>query len=438
MFGYGKHWTKSRTPSTRWPARMVCGDPHFIPSLEDVITVDNALAAYENLKARGGPCAGVDRVRYEDVSSAEVAACFRRLRLRILSGDYRPQPTRSVMIEKDDGSLRELKLLVILDRVIALMVYAAIAKYIDRLFAPWSFGFRPRRSTWDLLAALKHGVETHGLYVLTHDDIRKAFDNVPVEPLLEVLGDVLPDHRYWALIAAVVRKYDADGKEVKKGIDQGCALSPLLLNVYLHARLDTLLSKEVNNPSRQVRYADNIGHQTRDAREGYRLLRETRSLLEAAGMELKGYNPKKPEELLGIPADLRHRASPLLGFNLSVRNDRLLLEVRETVWPELTTVLEAAHSDPEPPALTREVIQGLLSAIGPALDFRLDVTMRRITRQLREAHLQGAIPAGALHQWGRDSLASWHRTLRRASVPQPPVGQETTGIPASALMIRTR
>lgn len=412
MFGYLQRWSiaaNSPGPHREW---MVRGNPYSIPPLEEVLTVENALAAYESLKARGGPCPGIDRVRYEDVSRADVYECFRRQIPRVLSGKYRPQPVREKVIKKPDGSPRVLKLQVIMDRVLALMICEAIAEYVDRLFVTWSYGFRPRRSPWHMLAAIKIGVESHGLYVLTHDDIRRAFDNVPIRLLLATLECVIPDRKYRELIAAIVVKYDGAGKEVTTGIDQGCALSPMLLNVYLHIRLDTLLSKGGNVPSRRYRYADNIGHGTPDANEGNRLLEETRHLLEDAGLSLKGYNREKPEELLGTPVDLRERASPLLGFNLLVRNDRMLLEVGKKVWEELQQELKKTHCHPNPPARAREVVQGLISSIGPALDYRMEAVTRRITQHLREAYLQGVIPKEELSAWARGSLESWHRTLQ--------------------------
>jgi retron-type reverse transcriptase len=416
MFGYGSHWSIAAKPDL--PRRqMVWGNPFYIPPLAKVMTVDNALAAYERLKAKGGPAAGVDRVRYEDVSRAEVAACFCLLVPIILAGDYRPQPVRVVEIAKAGGGTRALRLQVILDRVVAKMIYEAVVEYLDRLFVPWSYGFRPRKSAWHLLADMKLGVEKYGLPVLTHDDIRKAFDNVPVEPLLEVLGDVLPDHHHWELIAAIVRKVDAAGRGVTTGIDQGCALSPLLLNLYLHSCSDTLLTQEATTPSWKFRYADNLGHLTRDAHEGTHSLDEVRRHLGRAGLTLKGYDPEKPDEPLGLPVDLRTGSSPLLGFDLSILEGSLLLEVRDKVWKALATELETAHTHPDPPGRARGVIQGLVSAIGPALDRRLPSTTRRITRHLREANFPRIIPAETLSWWTKGSLESWLRVLDKTRNP---------------------
>jgi retron-type reverse transcriptase len=387
------------------------GDPYHVPALEKVMKVDNALAAFEYLKAHGGTAAGVDDIRFDDVSPMEVAAYFRAVREAVLDGSYRPLPTRVVMIPKEDGDTRKLKLQALFDRLVARIAYEALVEYLDLRYKPWSYGFRPRKSPLDLFATVKMGVEVDGLFELAQDDVTKAFDNIPVEPLLETLGDVLPDHKYWDLIAAIVRKVDADGKEVTKGIDQGNALSPLLMTEYLHTRHDTLLEQEVQPPSRTHRYADNIAPQGPDAHECRKILDTSRNLLNRAGLDLKGYNPEK---LLGIPVDIRERSLPLLGFDLSAKGNRMHLGVQAKAWQELKDRLEEAHDHPNPPERARELTQGWISAIGPALENRVEKVTRLTYSHIREAGFQGAIPKEALTGWAVDSLRSWERAVLRA------------------------
>jgi len=291
---------------------MVRGTPHSLPSLDVIMTVDNALAAFEYVKATGGQAAGLDRIRYSDISRAEVAKCFRVLLPIVLEGHYKPQPPRLVEIAKNGGGTRELRVQVVLDRVVARMLYEALSPFLDAMFTPSSFGFRPRLGVWDLLANIKISAEMYGTYIITADDIRRAFDNVPVEPLLDLLGDVITDCQFLSAVAAMIRGSESTN-ETEVGIAQGNALSPTMLNLYLHKHLDTLLDKETSLPSQNYRYADNLVSQTRDAREGERLLGCTRGLLLQAGMNLKG-DP-------GKPIDIRSEHVDLIGFTLSVFGD---------------------------------------------------------------------------------------------------------------------
>lgn len=403
VFGYGKpFWRQGTVHLPRSFRRAVRGTAAHLPPLEAVLTADNALAAFAYLKARGGPAAGVDGVRVDDVAAAEVAAAFREFIIpAVLAGTYRPQPARVVEIAKRAGGTRELRLLVVLDRVLARMLYAALVAYLDARLAATSFGFRPGRSAWDLLAAVKVLAERFGLFVVTADDVRKAFDAVVIELLLGLLGDVLPDHRYWAAVAAFVR---AEGKEV--GIGQGNALSPLLLELMLHAYLDALLAKEVIHPSRTLRYADNVVAITWDVPEGQRLLDHTRSLLHQAHLDLKG-DP-------GRPVDLRGEALPLLGFDLSARDDRVRLSVRDEAWTELTTKLDEAHLAADPRGTAEGVVRGWVACSGPALENRGESYLRMLNRHLTAGGFRGEIPRDALAGWVTEALTGWKKALKKA------------------------
>ena len=334
-----------------------------------------------------------------------MAACFRVLIPIILEGHYRPQPPRKVEIAKTGGGTRELRLQVVVDRIIARMLYEAICPYVDSRFVSWSFGFRPNKSTYSLLAKLKVHAEANSHFVVTTDDVRKAFDCVPIEPLLENLAEVLRDHHYLNQIAAIVRKKNDDGKEIATGIDQGNALSPLLLNLFLHMRLDILLAEEAHHPSQPFRYADNVGHLTWDAREGQRLLDCTREFLLQAGLSLKGAP--------GRPVDLRDEPQALLGFDVSARGDRVHLEVSNEAWEELKTELNNAHTDPNPPKRVNSIVQGWISSTGPALDHRTESTTRHVNQHLSATGFKEIISKDTLRRWIADSLNSWYRILHR-------------------------
>ena len=91
----------------------------------------------------------------------------------------------------------------------------------------------------------------------------------------------------------------------------------------------------------------------------------------------------------------------------------MLLGVQAKAWTELTTELVKAHSDPDPPERTRGIIQGWVSAVGPALDCRKESITRRITQHLRDTDFQGIISKDVLLKGVEDSIGSWHRTLLR-------------------------
>ena len=102
-------------------------------------------------------------------------------------------------------------------------------------------------------------------------DYRKAFDCVRHEKLMEILKEVPVDrndlriirHLYWNQIAEVrVEGSMSEGASIRRGVPQGCVLSPLLFNLYAEAIFEEALTEAdggikingigVNN----IRYAD--------------------------------------------------------------------------------------------------------------------------------------------------------------------------------------
>ena len=112
---------------------------------------------------------------------------LRELSASVLAGDYRPGPRERCRFRSPRAVQRTLRLANVVDRVLGAVFHHALQPYWETVFVPWSFGFRPNRGTWALLAQLEADLLARSYHVLAVDDIAKAFDNV-------VLDDVLNDH----------------------------------------------------------------------------------------------------------------------------------------------------------------------------------------------------------------------------------------------------
>src|SRR5262249_10775876 len=152
---------------------------------------------------------------------------------------------------KKDGKRRELRLRNVLDRVVAAALYEKSKGYWEGVFSPRSYGFRPSNGlkwttgVWPLLADLVLTVRATGLSALAVDDVKKAFDSLDIEILLNHHAQHVHDAALLSLIEKVLR-----GGDVAKlrGIDQGSAYSPLALNVFLHFAHDVALSGGHTHP----------------------------------------------------------------------------------------------------------------------------------------------------------------------------------------------
>jgi hypothetical protein len=434
------------------------------PTLACVADPEHLVATFHAMKAEAGRAPGPDRVTFEVLGPSEVAACLRAVSQAILDGSYRPGPSRRLPIPKPGGGHRILTIRSVFDRVVSKAIYLALLPVFERLFLDGSHGFRPGRSPMTLFAALEVVMVQTGRTVLAQDDVKKAFDNVVIADVMEDLREHIEDRGLLTLIEAVIRGGEDKGRVM--GIAQGDPLSPLLLNVRLHAVHDVPMTGTVgrnddvpdtgtvprSNPDAPktgavdhdnigaplngaagnitidapetedadhtnpdapltgavthplwLRYADNLAFMTRSVTEGVKILNQARQLLEPAGHTLKRMN--------GPPVDLRTGEAQLLGFTLSLRNNRLHLGLGEASWRQLTRDLEQAHESEDPPTTAQRVIEGWLTCFGAAFESSEASDLERVFRMAAAQGFRELTAPGALRERINGSHRRW-RALR--------------------------
>jgi hypothetical protein len=443
------------------------------PTLARVADHEHLLAAYTEMKAEAGRAPGPDRVTFEGLGPSEVAACLRAVSRAILEGRYEPGPSRRLPIPKPGGGHRTLTIRNLLDRVVSGAIYRALLPVFETLFLDGSHGFRPRRSPLTLLAALEAAMIRTGRTVLAQDDVTKAFDHVVIADVLEDLREHIEDRGLLALIEAVVRGGEDRGRAV--GIAQGDPLSPLLLNVRLHNAHDVPTTGAVDraNPDAPgtgavahddlgaprdgaaghkaiddvpgtgaadhavsdapgtgavghphwLRYADNLVYVAQSVTEGTQLLDRARRLLGPAGHVLKGG--------CGLPDDLRTGEAQLLGFTLSLQDDRLHLGPGEASWRQLARDLEQAHEAEDPPNAARRVVEGWIAGFGAAFESSGATDLEKVYRVAAEQGFRELTAPGALRERINGSRRRW-RAVHGTAHHRQTQGHATGSTPVRA------
>jgi len=181
--------------------------------------------AYAVAKANDG-APGVDGVTFEVIEAASVDAFLARLRDELISGSYRPLPTRKHAIPKRGGGERILQIPAIRDRVVQGALKLILEPIFEADFQPDSYAYRPKRTAHQAVARVAEAI-VHRKTRVIDLDLAAYFDNVQHHTLLRMVAKRVSDPAVLRLLKLLLR---ATGR---RGLPQGGPLSPLLSNIYL-------------------------------------------------------------------------------------------------------------------------------------------------------------------------------------------------------------
>ena len=157
----------------------------------------NLVKAWRCVKANRGS-AGVDGLSIA-ATGEYLRHAWPRIKEELQTGHYRPSPVRRVQIPKVGGSVRELGIPTVTDRLIQQALLQVLQPLLDPTFSDHSYGFRPGRRAHDaVLQAQRHVQE--GWQVVVDVDLEKFFDRVNHDVLMDRLAKRINDQRALRLI----------------------------------------------------------------------------------------------------------------------------------------------------------------------------------------------------------------------------------------------
>ncbi len=220
--------------------------------LEEILDDKNLFNAYKQVYKNKGT-SGVDGITVDELGyymfkhKEEIKEQIRNLK-------YKPSPVRRVEIPKENGKMRKLGILTVVDRLIQQAMVQVLSPIFEQQFSDNSFGFRQSRCCEQaIIKALEYFND--GYDWIVDIDLQAFFDNVNQDKLIGIIRRTIKDGR----VVSLIRKYLVSGvmingvcQPTKIGTPQGGKLSPLLSNIMLN-ELDKELEKR---GLRFVRYAD--------------------------------------------------------------------------------------------------------------------------------------------------------------------------------------
>ena len=242
-------------------------------------------SAYETVKANRG-AAGVDG---ESIQAFEenLQDNLYKLWNRMSSGTYFPPPVRAVEIPKKQGGTRVLGVPTVADRIAQTVVRAYLEPEAEKVFHPDSYGYRPRRSAHDALAACRERCWRYDWVIDL--DIRAFFDSIDHDLLIKAVSKhtnlrwVLLYIQRWLI--APLEKEDGTLVARDRGTPQGSAISPVLANLFLHYAFDAWMARTFPGCPFE-RYADDGVIHCRSEAQAQELLAALRERFAQVGLEL--------------------------------------------------------------------------------------------------------------------------------------------------------
>lgn len=228
---------------------------NFYKLYEDIISENNILLAYRNIKKNtGSKTKGTDNITIKDISNLRNEEVITMVRENL--EDYKPKSVRRVYIPKANQKKRPLGIPTIQDRLIQQCILQILEPICEAKFYKYSYGFRPNRSTRHAISRAYALAQINKLSYCVEIDIKGFFDNVDHGKLLKQIWSLgIRDKRVITIISKILKtEIKGEGKQ-NKGTPQGGILSPLLSNIVLN-ELDWWIASQWDEFSTQRKYSN--------------------------------------------------------------------------------------------------------------------------------------------------------------------------------------
>ena len=235
--------------------RSMEGDT-FTDLMDFILSRENILLAYRNIKANGGSyTAGTDNKNISDIGCLPPETVVEKVRFIVTGSQhgYRPKPVRRKDIPKPNGKTRPLGIPCIWDRLIQQCIKQVLEPICEARFSDNSYGFRPNRSVEHAMQRTYTMLQRMNLHYVIEFDIKGFFDNVNHSKLVRQIWALgIHDKQLIFIIKRILKApiKMPDGSTVipDRGTPQGGIISPLLANIVLNELDKWIESQWQNHP----------------------------------------------------------------------------------------------------------------------------------------------------------------------------------------------
>lgn len=223
-------------------------------TIESVFSKKNQKKAFNHLSTKknggGTDCMPLDELKiYWEHNQTFILE-------KIKDKNYHPELIRQYEIVNGKGKRRIVTKLAEIDRFITRLLTQKLDHYYAPRFLENSYAYQSNKGILDATLRARDYIEAGNEFV-AEIDIKNFFDEISLERMLSILKEEIKDYNVIELLKNYFYCSISNSGEVikkSKGLIQGCSMSPVLSNLYLH-NLDVILEEEGYN---WIRFADNI------------------------------------------------------------------------------------------------------------------------------------------------------------------------------------
>jgi len=245
---------------------------------EQIIKPDNLDTAWQIVKTKGR-AGGIDKITVQ-MFDQQAANHLGLLYQQLVENTYTPEPYKTFFIPKNEDEFRKLGLPCVKDKIVQSATKIVIEPIFERMFTDVSYGYRKGKGPVRAINRVRFRINAEKNNWVTLADIDNFFDTIHPDILFTRLETILKDERLLGLIKLWVKigsvNFKSQYQGYAEGVPQGCILSPLLSNFYLHPFDEFMISKKHG----LVRYADDFVILSKSQEQASAALRDAKYFLE--------------------------------------------------------------------------------------------------------------------------------------------------------------
>ena len=331
---------------------------------------------------------------------ADLADNLYKIWNRMSSGTWFPPPVRAVVIPKPrGGGVRVLGVPTIADRIAQTVVAMYLEPLVEPRFHQDSYGYRPEKAALQAVGVCRQRCWEFDWVIDL--DVQKFFDELPWDLVVKAVQAVT-DAR-WVLLyvkrwlQAPLQHPDGTLSERDKGTPQGSAVSPVLVNLFMHYAFDLWMAR--NFPGCPFeRYADDAVVHCKSRLRAEEVQAGIAARMKEVGLRL---HPDKTRIVYCKDSSRRgeheHTSFVFLGFAFRAR--------------EAINSKNGVHFTSFSPAISPEALKAKGADLrAMRIHRRTDLSLDDLVRWLNP------IVAGWMHYYGRYYRSALYPLLERVSL----------------------